>query len=196
METTTPPAYPINLEIDYPDRDLDRVSSAFRVIWVIPVAIVLQLVVGYTGALLFAPIVLMLLFRRKYPRWWFDFNRELAGFSMRVTGYALLLGDEYPSTDQTQAVHLTLPEPDGAQLNRGLPLVKWFLAIPHYLVLLFLFIGVIVVTIIAWFVILFTGRYPREMHDYVVGVLRWGLRVEGYAFLLITDRYPPFRLNP
>ena len=196
METTSPPTYPVNVTVDYPDRDLNRVSSAFRIIWVIPILVILVVLSGDGGGLLFFPLLLMLVFRRKYPRWWFAFNRELAGFSLRVTSYGLLLRDEYPSTDEPQAVHLTLPEPDGAQLNRWLPLVKWFLAIPHFIVLVFLFIGVVVVTIIAWFAILFTGRYPRAMFDYVVGVLRWGQRVEAYALLLVTDRYPPFRLNP
>ena len=196
METTSPPTYPVDVTVDYPDRDLNRVSSAFRIIWVIPILVILVVLSGDGGGLLFLPLVLMLVFRRKYPRWWFAFNRELAGCALRVTSYGLLLRDEYPSTDKTQAVPLTLPEPDGAQLNRWLPLVKWFLAIPHFIVLVFLFIGVVVVTIIAWFAILFTGRYPRAMHDYVVGVLRWGQRVEAYALLLVTDRYPPFRLNP
>ena len=138
----------------------------------------------------------MILFRKKYPRWWFDWNLELTRFLARVWVYAALLRDEYPSTDEEQAVHLDFPYPDAKQLSRGLPLVKWFLAIPHYIVLFFLWIGAVVCIIIAWFAILFTGKYPRSLFDYVVGVQRWSLRVEAYALLLITDQYPPFTLQP
>jgi len=138
----------------------------------------------------------MILFRKKYPRWWFDWNLQLTRFLARVWVYAALLRDEYPSTDEEQAVHLDFPYPDASRLSRGLPLVKWFLAIPHYIVLFFLWIGAVICIIIAWFAILFTGKYPRSLFDYVVGVQRWSLRVEAYAFLLITDQYPPFSLQP
>src|SRR5205085_5891306 len=149
------------------------------------------------GGLLVLPTVLMVVFRRKYPRWWFEFNRELARFVARVFAYLALLDDRYPSTDDPQAVHFDLPYPDaGRDLNRWLPLVKWLLVIPHLIVLIFLWIASLVVTVLAWFAILFTGRYPRSMFDFVEGVLRWGQRVIAYAFLLVTDRYPPFRLSP
>ena len=207
METTA--AYPVNLSIDYPDRPLDRLTTAFRIFTVIPIAIVLGLIsgnsgtqarAGYTlasGGLIVVATVLMLLFRQKYPRWWFDWNVALTSFSYRVSAYLSLLRDEYPSTDEEQTVHLTIPYPDArTELNRWLPLVKWFLAIPHYIVLFFLAIAAFVCIVIAWFAILFTGRYPRGLFDFVVGVQRWGLRVLGYAFLLVTDRYPPFRLRP
>jgi hypothetical protein len=139
---------------------------------------------------------LLILFRQKYPRWWFDWNLQLLRFSHRVAVYVALLRDEYPSTDEEQAVHLDLQYPDAqAGLNRWLPLVKWFLAIPHYIVLLFLAIAAFVVVVIAWFAILFTGRYPRGLFDFVVGVTRWTLRVEAYALVLTTDRYPPFSLD-
>jgi hypothetical protein len=147
------------------------------------------------SGLLFLPVLLMIVFRQKYPRWWFDWNLNLFRFSNRVTAYMALLDDHYPSTDEEQAVHLDYPYPDARQLNRWLPLVKWFLAIPHYVVLFFLAIGALVVVIIAWFAILFTGRYPRGLFDYVVGVLRWGTRVGAYAFVLVTDQYPPFSLR-
>jgi hypothetical protein len=138
----------------------------------------------------------MLLFRQKYPQWWFDWNLALTRFSYRVTSYLALLRDEYPSTDEEQAVHVDVPYPDAVRdLNRWLPLVKWFLAIPHYIVLFFLFIAAFVCVIIAWFAILFTGRYPEGLFNFVTGVLRWSLRVSAYAFLLTTDRYPPFRLS-
>lgn len=218
----TPTEYPMSLSVDYPER-LDRLATFFRAFTVIPIAIVLSLLTGngftwtgtqgttytYSGTAVHAttftlttagfvvvPVVLMLLFRRKYPRWWFDWNVALLRFSTRVSVYAVLLRDEYPSTDEEQAVHIDALYPDANRdLNRWLPLVKWFLAIPHYVILFFLGIAALVVVIIAWFAILFTGRYPRGMFDFVVGVTRWSLRVTAYALLLSTDHYPPFSLD-
>jgi hypothetical protein len=213
----TPNTYAARLDIDYPER-LDRLTSFFRLIWIIPIAIVLNVLSAYgtqtvrtvtdnsitttttssggiVGAL-FAATLLMILFRKRYPRWWFDFAREFTRFSARVGAYLFLLTDRYPSTVEEQSVHLEIDYPDVEQdLNRWLPLVKWLLAIPHYIVLFFLAIGGLVVWVIAWFAILFTGRYPRSLFDYMVGVARWGLRVEAYAFLLVTDKYPPFSLK-
>jgi uncharacterized protein DUF4389 len=198
--------YPLRLEVAYPDRPLNRVSTGFRIFAAIPVAIVLAAVGGggwgprygvEAGGILFIPSLLMILFREKYPRWWFDWNRELLRFSNRVAAYLLLLDDRYPSTDEEQYVRLELAYPDvDRDLNRWLPLVKWFLAIPHYVVLFFLYIGSLLAVIGAWFAILVTGRYPRGIFDFVVGVLRWQNRVAAYAFVLVTDRYPPFRLAP
>jgi hypothetical protein len=204
--------YPLELDVEYPDRELNRLSSAFRIFWLIPIAIVLSTVshssfsassgdsyAGFVsaGGLLFVGPLLMILFRQKYPRWWFDWNRELLRFSNRVYAYGLLLSDVYPSTDEQQYVRLELGYPDAKEeLNRWLPLVKWFLAIPHYIVLVFLGIGAFFVVVFAWFAILFTGRYPRGLFDYVVGVMRWGNRVTAYALVLTTDRYPPFSLSP
>ena len=212
MATTAEP-YAARLDVDYPDR-LDRLSTAFRLIWIIPIAIVLGVltnggnqVVTETGERLrstgggiasglFVATALMIIFRLRYPRWWFDFARELTRFETRVGAYLALLTDRYPSTVEEQAVHLDLDYPDVAQdLNRWLPLVKWLLAIPHYIVLIFLFIGAFFAVIVAWFAILFTGTYPRGLFDYVVGVFRWSLRVQAYAFYLVTDRYPPFSLR-
>jgi hypothetical protein len=208
--------YPVQFSVDYPDRPLDRVSSAFRVFTVIPIMIVLTALTGFsftydyedwaatgttvvvtgTGLLFLAPL-LMIVFRRKYPRWWFDWNLQLQRFSNRVAAYFVLMDDTYPSTDEQQSVHLDFPYPAAdRELSQFLPLVKWFLAIPHYLVLIFLHIGAFFVAIFAWFAILFTGRYPRGAFDYIEGVLRWNNRVLGYAFILITDEYPPFRLRP
>ncbi len=202
--------YPVQFSVDYPERTLNRLTSFFRIFTVIPIAIVLAAVSGETGqgqgdtrviiagagGLLFFGPLLMLLFRRKYPRWWFDWNLELLRFSNRVGIYLALMDDKYPSTDEHQSVHLDYPYPDAStELNRWLPLVKWFLAIPHYIVLFFLDIGAVVVLIIAWFAVLFTGRYPRGMFGYVEGVIRWHNRVAAYAFLLVTDRYPPFSLS-
>ena len=206
-------SYPVQFSVDYPDRLLNRLTTLFRIFTTIPIAIVLGAVSGSTyqwsyrgnmnaiiagvGGLLFLAPLLMILFRQKYPRWWFDWNQELLRFSNRVAAYIALMDDHYPSTDEEQSVHLDFPYPDvPRELNRWLPLVKWFLAIPHYVVLFFLDIGAIVVVIIAWFVILFTGSYPRALFDFVEGVIRWHNRVIGYAFLLVTDRYPPFRLSP
>ncbi len=205
--------YPVQFSVDYPDRPLDRLTTLFRIFTTIPIAIVLGAVSGSTyqwsyrgnmnaiiagvGGLLFLAPLLMILFRQKYPRWWFDWNQELLRFTNRVTVYVALMDDHYPSTDEEQSVHLDFPYPDvPRELNRWLPLVKWFLAIPHYVVLFFLDIGAVVVVIITWFAILFTGRYPRALFDFVEGVIRWHNRVIGYAFLLVTDRYPPFRLSP
>jgi hypothetical protein len=147
------------------------------------------------GGLVVLPTVLMLLFRRKYPKWWFDWNRELYRFGARVGSFLFLFRDEYPSTDEEQAVHLDIDYPDAQQLNRWLPLVKWLLAIPHYVVLVFLALGVVLAWIVSWLAILVTGRQPRGLFDYMVGVMRCGSRVSGYAFLLVTDRYPPFSLK-
>ena len=214
--TSPPPTspYPARLAIRYPER-LDRVTTAFRVILVIPIAFLLAVLVGggtqYTqtqsgewvtttssgiaGSLFFATL-LMILVRKRYPRWWFDFNLELNRFMYRVGAYLALLTDRYPSTVEQQDVVVDLDYPDAERdLRRGMPLVKWFLAIPHYFVLFFLTIAAFFVVIVAWFAILFTGRYPRGMFDFVVGVGRWWLRVSAYAFLLTTDRYPPFSLD-
>jgi hypothetical protein len=205
---------PVSFAVEYPDRPLNRLTTAFRIFTVIPIAIVIGTIGGYearwsggTGqaggiaiggtGLLFLPPLLMLVFRQKYPRWWFDWNLELLRFSNRVGVYLGLLTDRYPSTDEQQSVTLDFPYPAAERdLNRWLPLVKWFLAIPHYIVLLALYICVFFVLIVAWFAILFTGRYPRGLFDFVVGVARWHNRVIGYAFILISDKYPPFRLAP
>lgn len=123
-------------------------------------------------------------------------ERGLTRFATRVLAYLALLRDEYPSTDDEQAVHVVIPYPRASEeLNRWLPLVKWFLAIPHYLVLALLSIAAVCCVIVAWFAILFSGRYPRSLFTFVVGVFRWGLRVGVYAFLLTTDRYPPFSVE-
>jgi hypothetical protein len=203
-------SYALTYAVDYPDRELNRLSSFFRLFAVIPIAIVLATVDHYTfggwgdrgaayagagGIVVLGPL-LMILFRQKYPRWWFDWNRELLRFVLRVHTYSVLMNDEYPSTDEQQWVHLEIDYPNvEGDLSRGMPLVKWLLAIPHYFVLIFLGIAAFVCVVIAWFAILFTGRYPRSLFDFVMGVQRWGLRVAAYAFLLVTDEYPPFSLQ-
>jgi hypothetical protein len=209
-----PAAYPATLDIDYPDRNLNRLTSFFRIFTIIPIAIVLGLItsayLGWggrpehgmnwqwgTAGVVFLPLVLMILFRKKYPKWWFDWNLNLARFGYRVNAYFALMSDVYPSTDEEQYVHLNMVYPDAqTQLGRGMPIIKWFLAIPHYIILAVLGFVAWIIVIIAWFAILFTGRYPKGMFDFVLGVMRWGVRVEAYAFILITDKYPPFSLSP
>jgi hypothetical protein len=213
--------YPARLEIDYPER-LDRFTTFFRIIWIIPIAIVIGLISGTgetvtrtvfvnqagdvirttretAGGLissLSVAVALMIIFRQRYPRWWFDFYRELTRFGARVAAYFLLLTDKYPSTVEEQSVHLEIDYPDVERdLNRFMPIIKWLLAIPHYIVLAFLGVGVFFAAIFAWFAILLTGQYPRELFDFIVGVGRWGLRVDAYAVLMVTDRYPPFSLH-
>ena len=207
----TPPAYPASLAIDYPDRPLNRLTTGLRMFTLVPIAIILALVNSGTidfsgmngwdwqyaaGGILFLATLLMILFRQKYPRWWFDWNIALTKFAIRVVAYIDLLTDVYPSTDEEQSVHVEIPYPDVRRdLNRWLPLVKWFLAIPHYIILAFLWVAAVVCVIVAWFAILFTGRYPKGLFDFVVGVYRWSLRVVAYAYLLTTDRYPLFSLD-
>lgn len=205
--------YAARLQIDYPGQ-LDRLTTFFRVFWAVPILVVLGLLSGPSGsqyvdqagqvvrsgeggiaAGLFGATLLMIVFRQRYPRWWFDFAVELARFSGRVGAYLFLLTDVYPSTTETQSVHIEVDYPDAAQLNRWLPLVKWFLAIPHYVALFVLTLLALLATIVAWLAILFTGTYPRSLFEFVVGVGRWSTRVWAYAFLLVTDVYPPFSLN-
>ena len=205
--------YPVRFSVEYPDRPLDRLSSAFRIFTVIPIAIVLASIGGYSSGsyeasseastvaiggtgLLFLPPLLMILFRQKYPRWWFDWNLELQRFINRVYAYLALMVDTYPSTDEHQAIHLDYAYPDVPRdLNRWLPLIKWLLAIPHFIVLFFLNIAAFVVVIIVWFTILFTGEYPPELFRFVEGVMRWNNRVVAYTITFATDAYPPFQLS-
>jgi len=215
----TDTTYPARLEIDYQEK-LSRVTTIFRIILVIPILIILGILTSgsdtvvqtvtqagevvtetvQTGAgivgSLFLVTLLLILFRKRYPKWWFDFALALNRFSLRISAYIALLTDKYPSTEDEQNIHLELDYPNAqTDLKRGMPLVKWFLAIPHYVILFFLWIAVFVVVLIAWFAIIFTGRYPRGLFEFVVGVMRWTWRVQAYALLLATDKYPPFRLS-
>ena len=200
--------YPVQFSVDYPHRPLNRLTTAFRIFTAIPILILLAAIGGAVArfgpgtvaaggsGLLVLPPLLMILFRRKYPRWWFDWNLELIRFSNRIYAYVALMDDRYPSTDEGQSVRLDFPYPDAERdLNRWLPLVKWFLAIPHYIVLVALSLLAFFCVVIAWFAVLFTGRYPEGLFGIVESVIRWGNRVTAYAFLLVTDRYPPFSFN-
>ena len=208
-------AYPARLSVEYPDGQRNRLTVLVRILLAIPILIIGALVTGSSqtgqadpgwdlgrtealvGAVgLFLATALMILFRRKYPRWWFDWNLEVARFTTRINAYLLLLRDDYPSTDERQAVTVDIDYPDAQNdLNRVLPLVKWFLAIPHYIVLSVLGAAGVVVVVLGWFAVLFTGTLPMWMFRFLEGMMRWGLRVTAYAFLLTTDRYPPFRLG-
>ena len=203
--------YPVQFSVDYQESS-NRLSVLPRILLAIPILVVFAVIGGaidtgdselnealmplYAGGFLLIGPLLMILFRKKYPRWWFDWNLELSRFTSRVTAFVLLLRDEYPSTDEEQSVHLQIEYPNAeADLHRILPIFKWLLAIPHYIALAVLGVLALLVTILAWLLILLTGRYPRGLFEFVVGVLRWGTRVGAYAFLLTTDRYPPFRLS-
>ncbi|MFN0026329.1 MAG: DUF4389 domain-containing protein [Acidimicrobiales bacterium] len=207
------PGYPIQFDVDHPDRPRNRATTLFRLILAIPILIVLVMIgavgsdidasggawfacIAIAPGVLFIPALLLIVFRQKYPRWWFDFNLAYLRFHNRVIAYLLLLGDEYPSSDEEQNVHLDVPYPDArVDLNRWLPLVKWFLAIPHYIVLILLDVGVVLAAIATWFAIVVTRRHPRPLFNFTVGAMRWHNRVIGYAFALVTDEYPPFRLS-
>jgi hypothetical protein len=207
-------ALPVRFSVDYPDRELNRLTTFLRIFTVIPIAIVLgtiggisasssqgspeatSVVIGGTG-LLVVPTLLMIVFRQKYPRWWFDWNLELLRFTNRVGVYIALMDDRYPSTDEQQSVRLEIDYPDARLgLNRWMPIVKWFLAIPHYVVLFVLSVGAVLAVVCAWFAILFTGRYPAGLFNYVEAVIAWHNRVVGYVAILVTDTYPPFALHP
>lgn len=186
--------YPVNLKIDYPESS-NRLTALFRLILVIPIVIILALISTYAEALSFA-IAMMILFKEKYPRWWFDWHIGITKFAYRVAVYIFLMRDEYPSTDSDQSVHITVPYPDVKnELKRWMPLVKWFLVLPHIIALIFIFIGVLICTVFSLIAILFTGRYPKGIFYFVEGFFRWTLRVSAFALLLTTDEYPPFRLK-
>ena len=209
----TPSTYPVAFTVDYPERKLNRLSTFFRIFAAIPILILAVLLQANespeswiyfgldfafvtTGAgVIVYPLVLMIVVRKKYPRWWYEWNIELLRFTNRIGVYLALMDDRYPSTDERQAVHLDFPYPDAEELERGMPLVKWLLAFPHYIALAFLFVGAVLAVIGAWFAILFTGRYPQTLFRYVEGVFRWNNRVLGYAYTLVTDEYPPFKLS-
>jgi len=188
--------YPVTFEALYPER-LSRLSTAFRLLLFIPVAIFWAVVgaavfSGTAGAVAVASW-LAILVRGRIPRWLFDFQVALYRWSNRALGYLLLLVDRYPPFEGDWAISYDVRYPE--RLARWKLLFwKFITAIPHFIILAFLGLGVIFVTIIAWFFILIAGRYPRGLYDYVAGVMRWNVRVQGYV-LSLTDEYPPFNLS-
>ena len=194
MSAMSADAYPARLEVDYPER-LDRITTLLRLILIIPVALLLSLMSYVGNNVVVLPTLVTLLVRRKYPRWWFEFNLEYTRFTGRVNAYGALLTDRYPSLDEEQSVRIELDYPDAANLNRFLPLIKWLLALPHYIVLALLMVASLLAEIVAWLAILATEKYPRPLFNFVVSVQRYNLRVNAYAFLMLTDRYPPFSLG-
>jgi len=182
----------------------DRISVLLRIFLVVPIAVFVSAFTAWSGTteasaflsgLLFLPVLLALVFRGIYPSYVLDFNRSLLALSTRVTAYILLLNDKYPSIEESADVKITFPDVEGgAKLNRYLPLVKWLLAVPLYLVGLVYTIYGIAVLIFTWFTILFTGKMPAFSADVLLGVTKYWNRVYGYAFLLVTDEYPSFSL--
>jgi len=182
----------------------DRKSVALRIFLVVPMAIFLSAFTAWSGSaeastflvgLLFMPVVLALVFRGIYPSYALAFNKALLSLSTRVTAYILVLNDSYPSIEENADVKITFPEIDGgAKLNRYLPLVKWLLAVPLYIVGVVYVLYGLAVLIFTWFTILFTGNMPAFSGEVLLGVTQFWNRVYGYAFLLVTDEYPSFSL--
>ena len=182
----------------------DRKSVALRIFLVVPIAIFLSSFTAWSGSaeastflagLLFMPVVLALVFRGIYPSYALEFNKSLLSLSTRVTAYILVLNDNYPSIEESADVKITYPEIDGgAKLNRYLPLVKWLLAVPLYIVGLVYVLYGLAVLLLAWITILFTGKMPASSGQVLLGITQYWNRVNGYAFLLVTDEYPSFSL--
>jgi len=191
------------IQVELEDRN--RLTAFFRLVIVMPVAIYVSAFAidsistdtwGYSlGGLIFLPTLLALVFRGIYPSYALAFNHALISLETRVNAYALLLTDDYPSIEENDIVKITLPEVgEGSQLNRYLPLIKWFLAIPLYVMAIIYLVYGLFLTLFAWLSILFSGKYPVWCADAMVGILAFYNRVYGYAFILITDEYPSFSL--
>jgi len=195
----------IETQIDVTLTERDRISALFRIILVIPMAIFLAsfspsdysstdspnfLAVGFLAL----PVALAIIVRQIYPSYLLAFNEALLSLQTRVDAYVLLLTDEYPSIEENDVVSVVFPPVDAKLLNRWLPLVKWFLAIPLYVVGLFYILYSLLLTIFAWFNVVFTGNYPEKCAEGVVGTIAYWNRVAGYALLLVTDEYPTFSL--
>jgi hypothetical protein len=182
----------------------DRKSVALRIFLVIPIAIFVSAFTAWSGSseasaflsgLLFLPVLLALVFRGIYPSYALAFNKSLLALSTRVTAYILVLHDNYPSIEESDDVTITFPEIDGgAKLHRYLPLVKWLLALPLYIVGFVYVLYSLAVLVFTWFTILFTGKMPAASAEVLVGITQYWNRVYGYAFLLVTDEYPSFSL--
>jgi uncharacterized protein DUF4389 len=189
------PGYPVRYDVEYPER-LSRWKIFVKWILAIPHLIIVYLLQAVASVLVFIAFF-AILFTKKWPRGLFDFTVQIQRWTANTFAYAiLLLRDEYPPfSGEPGEYPLALEIEYDDNLSRWMIFVKWLLAIPHLIVLVFLEIAALVVVIIAFFAILFTGRYPRGMFDFVVGTARWYWRVDAYALLLMTDRYPPFSLK-
>lgn len=186
--------YAARLDVNYPGRS-NRLTVLIRLILAIPVIIIVGLINGTRiMQLVWLLVVLALLIVKRYPEILWTVQSWFAVFSTRTTLYIDLLADGYPWNDDP-TVRIELDEPDGSQLSRFLPLIKWLLALPHYIVLALLGIVAFVCIVLAWLAILITGSYPAPLFNFVLGVNRWGFRVNAYVFVLNTDRYPPFSLK-
>lgn len=194
----------IETQIDVTLTERNRVSALFRIIVVVPMAIFVAsfaptdlstsnsnyLSVGF----FILPTALAIVVRQIYPTYLLAFNEALLSLQTRVDAYLLLLTDEYPSIEENDVVSVTFPEVDAKALNRWLPLIKWFLAIPLYVVGVFYIVYLFLLTIAGWFSVVFTGNYPEKCTEGVVGTIAYWNRVIGYAFLMVTDEYPSFSL--
>lgn len=190
-------AYPVQFSVDYPEEARNRLTALLRIILAVPILVLSLLLelVSVSLGLIIIPTALMIMIKKKYPRWWFDHNLEIRRFLSRVNAFIALLRDEYPSTDERQAIHLDIEYPPPGQLARFMPLIKWLLATPHYVILSVLMVVSVIASVVAWVAILATGRYPEGIFNFVVGVMRWNNRVNAYVLMQATDRYPPFRLG-
>jgi hypothetical protein len=192
----------IETQVDVTLTERNRVTALFRIILVVPMAIFIASFApnwsnntdSWSVGLLILPAALAIVFRQIYPSYLLAFNEALLSLQTRVDAYVLLLTDEYPSIEENDVVSVTFPEVDAKALNRWLPLVKWFLAIPLYLVGIAYIIYAAFLTLFAWFSILFTGNYPEFCAEGVVGTIAYWNRVAGYALVLVTDEYPSFSL--
>ena len=192
----------IETQIDVALTERNRVTALFRIILVVPMAIFVASFApswstnteSWTVGFLILPVALALVFRQIYPSYLLSFNEALLSLQTRVDAYVLLLTDEYPSIEENDVVSVTFPEVDAKALNRWLPLIKWFLAIPLYLVGIAYIIYGAFLTLFAWFSILFTGNFPEFCAEGIVGVIAYWNRVVGYALVLVTDEYPSFSL--
>ena len=182
-------------------KNRDRVAVLFRAILIIPIAILAGSFGGYSSSksyvagLFVVPVVLTLLFKGVYPSYVLAFNKAIMALSVRICAYFLVLTDDYPSIEANEKVGIEFPDVQGGRiLSRGLPLVKWFLAIPLYIVGAVYMVYAIILTLLAWFTIVFTGEYPEWCASGVIGTIAYWNRVYGYAFALVTDEYPSFTL--
>ena len=179
----------------------DRITVFFRAILIIPIVILANYFNGYNsshsyiGGFLFIPVVLTLLFRGAYPSYVLAFNKALVALSVRIAAYFLVLTDDYPSIEANEKVGVEFPDIQGGRiLSRGLPLVKWLLAIPLYIVGAVYMVYAMILTLLAWFTIVLTGEYPEWCASGVIGTISYWNRIYGYAYGLVTDEYPSFTL--